>query len=352
MFSCNFSGTSALSVDGQNSTNSSSSHEYPCCKSPARMQRHLEKLPPVPFEQQLIKASDWVKGNLCYDEKILCIGQEIPAKLQDGPQCGIVSLWMAGQFLDPSNDKDVADIQDKAIEMQFTKHGEMFSAKNMVKLAKTVFNCEAEKVKGSYAILSDLKKMLNILAGEDEKLIMVPYDSAADQWPSMNKGHKAHWGVIFGLAIIKMPCKNKAFDNAKILDGYVSYLKPPLSQDTIDAILDDIKDIKFLLMVRQSKSKRVFFFNSRRMADSNNNLDGYSMNHRHHELFMHDGFVMPPGGLKSGLKGKLVFLKKKTNLEATETQGINDDESSNDSHDTDDEDSNDEKTSDEGDKSI
>ena len=52
---------------------------------------------------------------------------------------------------------DVADIQDKAIEMQFTKHGEMFSAKNMAKLAKTVYKCYAKKVKGSYGILSDKK---------------------------------------------------------------------------------------------------------------------------------------------------------------------------------------------------
>jgi len=323
------------------------------------MQRHLEKLPPVPFEQQLIKASDWVTDKLCYDEKILCIGQEIPAKLQDGPQCGIVSLWMAGQFLDPSNDKDVVDIQDKAIEMQFTKHGEMFSAKNMAKLAATVFNCEAEKVKGSHAILTNLKTLLTILAGEDEKLIMVPYDSAADQWPSMNEGHKAHWGVIFGLALL-MPAKNKAFDNAKILDGYVSYLKPPLSQDTIDAILEDLKDkkLKYLLMVRQSKSKRIFFFNSRRMAESNNNLTGYSTNHRHNELFLHDGFVMPPGGLKSGLKGKLVFLNKKQRNLDDATDDINDEESSNDyeyEYEDDEDSSNDEKSesqTDDGDKSI
>ena len=56
------------------------------CKSPARMQRHLEKLPPVPFDAQLINAAEWVKESLCYDEKILCIGHEIPGKLQDGPQ--------------------------------------------------------------------------------------------------------------------------------------------------------------------------------------------------------------------------------------------------------------------------
>ena len=73
---------------------------------------------------------------------------------------------MAGQFLDPSNDTDVADIQDKAIEMQFTKHGEMFSAKNMAKLAKTVYKCDAKKVKGSYGILNDKKSLLKVIAGK------------------------------------------------------------------------------------------------------------------------------------------------------------------------------------------
>ena len=55
-------------------------------KSPAKMQKHLENLPPLSFEDQIIKASEWVKDSLLYDEKILCIGHEIPAKLQDGPQ--------------------------------------------------------------------------------------------------------------------------------------------------------------------------------------------------------------------------------------------------------------------------
>ena len=61
---------------------------------------------------------------------------------------------------------DVADIQDKAIEMQFTKHGEMFSAKNMAKLAKTIYKCDAKKVKGSHGILNDKKSMLKVIAGK------------------------------------------------------------------------------------------------------------------------------------------------------------------------------------------
>lgn len=347
----NFNGKSELSDNNKSDNSSASLHEFPNCKSPKRMQKHLDKLPPVPFEEQLTKASDWVRDKLTYDQKILCIGHELPARLQDGPQCGIVSLWMAGQFLDPSNDTDVADIQDKAIEMQFTKHGEMFSAKNMAKLAKTVYKCDAKKVKGSHGILNDKKSLLKVIAGEEEKLIMVPYDSDADQWPSLRNGHKAHWGVIFGLALM-MPYKNEAFDQAKILDGYTSYLKPPLSQKTLDTILAE-KEVKYLLMVRQSKSKRIFFFNSRQLAESNNNMTGYSTNHRHHELFMHDGFVMPPGGIKYGLKGQLVFLNKKNSGNGNATDDENNESNEEDTS-TDEEkiESDEEKTSDDGDKSV
>ena len=81
----NFNGKSELS-DNIKSDNSSASHEFPNCKSPKRMQKHLDKLPPVPFEEQLTKASDWVRDKLTYDQKILCIGHELPARLQDGPQ--------------------------------------------------------------------------------------------------------------------------------------------------------------------------------------------------------------------------------------------------------------------------
>ena len=71
---------------GYSDYNTASKSNKKNCKSPVKMQKHLEKLPPVPFDQQVIKACDWIKESMCYDEKILCIGHEIPAKLQDGPQ--------------------------------------------------------------------------------------------------------------------------------------------------------------------------------------------------------------------------------------------------------------------------
>ena len=142
---------------------------------------------------------------------------------------------MAGQYLSPSNAHDVFDIQERAQELNYTRHGEMFSCLNMAKLANELFECKAHREKGSHGILTKLETMLEILAKE-EKLILVPYDSGADQWPQMAKGDKAHWGVIFGIALM-MPFKNKVFDQAEHLDGYLSYIKPPLTQETIDEIL-------------------------------------------------------------------------------------------------------------------
>lgn len=176
-------------------------------------------------------------------------------------RCGIVSLWMAGQHLDPDSEIEVQDIQDQALDLHFTKHGEMFSATNMAKLAEKVYHCEAQRIKGSWEVLTKLPKTLDLICVQ-EKLILVPYDSDADQWPALRKGQKAHWGVIFGVALM-MPFKTKIFDDAKHLDSFVSYLKPPLSSSQVDMILEQLKEIRYLLMVRQSKSKRIFLFNSR-----------------------------------------------------------------------------------------
>ena len=160
-------------------------------------------------------------------------------------RCGLVSLWMAGQYLCPDNAHDVCDIYEKAQELNYTRHGEMFSALNMAKLANELFECKAHNEKGSYKTLNNLEKMLEFIV-RDEKLILVPYDSGADQWPQMAKGDKAHWGVIFGVALM-MPFKNKVFDQAEHLDGYLSYVKPPLSQETIDEILkvSEIPSLQF-----------------------------------------------------------------------------------------------------------
>ena len=150
---------------------------------------------------------------------------------------------MAGQFLQPENEVTIGDIVEEATQCNYTKHGEMFSAKNMVKLAKSVFpTCKAKKMTESSTILNSLENLLTLLC-IDENLIMVPYDSDADQWPCNRKGERAHWGLIIGVAII-LPYKNSAFDDAKPLDGFVSHLKPPITNEVrIFSLLDNAPNL-------------------------------------------------------------------------------------------------------------
>ena len=79
---------------------------------------------------------------------------------------------------------------------------------------------------------------------------------------------------------------------------------------TKDAILKNKEKIRYLLVTRQSKSKRLFLYNPKKMVESNTNLVGYADRHKHYELFKKEGFVMPKGGIKAGLKGQLVILEK------------------------------------------
>ena len=79
----------------------------------------------------------------------------------------------------------------------------------------------------------------------------------------------------------------------------------------MNAIQNCDEKIKFLLVTRQSKSKRLFMYNPKLMVESNNNLVGYKDRHKHYELFMKEGFILPKGGVKAGLKGQLVILNRK-----------------------------------------
>ena len=67
----------------------------------------------------------------------MCMNKHTVARLQDGPQCGIVALVMSG-----SEKFQVQEVQDLAINKGFTNKGEMFSVENMADLANSALNKE------------------------------------------------------------------------------------------------------------------------------------------------------------------------------------------------------------------
>ena len=53
-------------------------------------------------------------------------------------RCGIVSLWMAGQFLDPSNDKDVIDLKVDICLVDNDPKTNFIARKNMCSISSNI----------------------------------------------------------------------------------------------------------------------------------------------------------------------------------------------------------------------
>jgi len=216
-------------------------------KSPARLLAHLEKNEKnESLKNQLVEAAQWI---LCSPDaigfcRLTALCYEVPIKLQDGPQCGLVALWMASNALIGSvnhKKRDISEscqhnnpgeahvytpkfdlnkfpaidwIQNMAKHKQFSKKGEMFSADNLALLAEICFQdflmkCTADNTLMSAHVIKN--DVLSFLTSYDKmvefftdpsyhQVLLVPYDSDHDQRPCTKKGHKSHWCVISGIA--------------------------------------------------------------------------------------------------------------------------------------------------------
>lgn len=90
--------------------------------SPAKLQSDLGPVWMSPEWQVSQAVSRWVK--FCpehQDKKFLCYNLPTVSRLQDGPQCGLVALAMAG------SDTRLELVVREALDRGYTKQGEMFS---------------------------------------------------------------------------------------------------------------------------------------------------------------------------------------------------------------------------------
>ncbi|XP_048450495.1 UPF0692 protein C19orf54 homolog, partial [Rhincodon typus] len=127
------------------------------------------------------------------DLQWLLINKYVPSLIQDGPQCGLVALWMAGHLLNMCEVQGLKEIVDCAKARGYTAQGEMFSGANMVKLAEEVFQCHADLLNNGLMGTNKARIMQHLFAGYP---VLVPYDEDFNHEPCLRKGHKAHWAVI------------------------------------------------------------------------------------------------------------------------------------------------------------
>ena len=118
-------------------------------------------------------------------------------------RCGLIALKLAADILKTSGslaslpttgENEIAELLQLSKESCFTYWGEMFSAKDMVSLARMYYGMNYQV--GSSGLEDYMKVVNHIVQGYP---VLVPYDADRNNEPCLKRGHKAHWVVVTGI---------------------------------------------------------------------------------------------------------------------------------------------------------
>lgn len=251
-----------------------------------------------------------------------------------------------------SNDRSMASVdqlQRLAKQLHYTIQGEMYSAENLADLInkgfRERFQVEAKVERGPRDLILSFEKLVEFFTDPDHhKLLLIPYDADRDQRPCNGRGHKAHWGVITGIASFLPPYKlMSAISNSdkhiinhdKICVINKCGIRPhDLAEESVrirDLLICANNSGKekpvYQLICRQSKSKRLFLFDPENLANSNSNLKEFSPDRCLGGV--PTDYLLPPGGVEAGLCRKYVIVQKQVIVDDGENekhQGIPEEE--------------------------
>ncbi|KAL7018593.1 hypothetical protein ACKWTF_010824 [Chironomus riparius] len=128
-----------------------------------------------------------------------CSYMRVDPILQTGPTCGLCALSMLFCGL-PTAD----ELLQKAIKLQFSRNGEMFSANWLLQLLNdnlSVANVKFPDRIRSYLFEGVLNSDFIKEKLRQHSMLLVPYDADKNHSPCMLNGHKAHWTLICGYLI-------------------------------------------------------------------------------------------------------------------------------------------------------
>jgi len=225
-------------------------------------------------------------------EQLLCYNLPTTPQLQEGPQCGLVALAMAGE------DTQLQTVVRVAREQGYTQQGEMFSVENMAALAQTVLAREVS-VRDSVELCDTRKVMSHLTSGRP---LLVPYDCAPNHSPALMKGRKAHWALITGFILA-----NRDFNLEEVKENAESWEETEAQLVLLKRTIQPDSPVlqhpaSFHLIARQSKSVVLGVWEAEELVRSNNNLVEVDFKREDGE------YVIPDGGIESGLCGRMVLL--------------------------------------------
>ncbi|KAM3616023.1 uncharacterized protein V6R79_011001 [Siganus canaliculatus] len=267
---------------------------------------------PKKLYQTIASSRSPVEGN--YTEPLLLLSQRqssfrkdlqwilantyVPSLIQDGPQCGLVALWMSAHLQQPELSLNMETVVQTALNRGYTAQGEMFSAHDMARLAEEVCSCETELLSGGLHG-SNAAAIISHLWGRQP--VLIPYDEDFNHEPCQRNGHKAHWAVASGVLLgVDQGSVSKEFLEPDPSLPWVSMAAA--SSCPCPASSAAVREV--YLLAKQGKSLRYQLWSLDSVAQSNQqlkNMDPHRTN---------DGtqYVVPNGGVEAGLAGQAVLL--------------------------------------------
>lgn len=192
----------------------------------------------------------------------------------------------------------------------FSKQGEMFSAEWLAYLAEENFNTRIIE----NGLSSHTQCILHCLLNDG--FVLIPYDADYNHSPCLKQGHKAHWAVVCGFVIYSSNFNNSVFlydknickclDNFKVKDIQVDVegnnviIKKHNGNSN-----EEVNEGKLYMAARHGKSCHLALWDFNDLNSSNFNLIEISPDRESKE------FILPPGGVSQGLKGKAILLYPK-----------------------------------------
>ncbi|XP_023564012.1 UPF0692 protein C19orf54 homolog [Octodon degus] len=261
----------------------------------------LEKAGPNPKGQEdvrrLLKLH---KDRFRSDLQWILFCADLPSLIQEGPQCGLVALWMAGALLAPPSGVPLERLVQVAMDRGYTAQGEMFSVANMGRLAQETLGCQTELLHSGLGGPNRDLILQHLIAGHP---LLVPYDEDFNHEPCKRKGHKAHWAVSAGVLLGVQAVPHLGYAEDLELPGL--FHPVPSTPCQLPLLPKESSSGAIFLLCKQGKSWHYQLWDYDQVRDSNLQLTDFSPSRAA------DGrvYVVPPGGVQAGLCGQALLLR-------------------------------------------
>lgn len=261
----------------------------------------LEKAGPVPGSREDVKRLLKLhKDRFRSDLQWILFCADLPSFIQEGPQCGLVALWMAGTLLAPLSGIPLEGLMQMAVERGYSAQGEMFSVADMGRLAQEALGCQVELLCGGLGGPNRDRVLQHLVAGHP---LLVPYDEDFNHEPCQKKGHKAHWAVSTGVLLGVQGVPSPGYAEDPELPGLFHPMPGMPCQPP--ALPDEGSAGAVYLLSKQGKSWHYQLWDYNQVRDSNLQLTDFSPSRAA------DGreYVVPAGGVRAGLCGQALLLR-------------------------------------------